>query len=79
MRVSIRKKIIIILINKKEINTMITILIKKIKGFLKIKCKFNLKIKTIEKIFINIKRIFLKINTFEIEDNIKLFLILRKQ
>ena len=44
MRILIRKKKIIILINKNEINTMITTLIKKIKEFLKTKCKFNIKI-----------------------------------
>ena len=31
-----------------------------------------------KKVFINIKKDFLKINIFEIEDNVKLFLILRK-
>ena len=43
MRVSIEKKKIITLINKEETNTMTITLIKKIKSFLKIKCKFNLK------------------------------------
>ena len=57
---------------------MIIILIKRIKSFLKIKCKFNLKIKTIKKRFINIKRDLLKISTFKIKDNIKSFLILKK-
>ena len=73
-----KKKEIIILINKKEKNMIITILIKKIKGFLKIKCKFHLKIKTIKKIFVKIKKNLLKISIFEIKNNIKLFLILKK-
>ena len=73
-----KKKKIITLINKEEINIMITILSKRIKDFLKIKCKFNLKVKIVKKVFINIKRSFLKMSTFEIENNIKSFLILKK-
>ena len=73
-----RKKEIITLINKKEINTIIIILMKKIKGFLKIKCKFNLKEEIIERIFINTKFFFLKINIFEIEHNAKSYLIINK-
>ena len=73
-----KKKKIIILINKEKTNIIITTLIKKIKDFLKIKCRFNLKIKIMKKVFINTKRDFLKINIFEIKDNIKLFLILKK-
>ena len=78
MKILIEKKEMIALINKKEINTIIIILIKKIKNFLKTKCKFNLKENIIEKIFVNIKRNFLKINTFEIEDNVKSYLIMNK-
>ena len=58
---------------------MIITLIKKIKNFLKIKRKFNSKIKEIEKIFINIRKNSLKINMFTIINNIKSFLILKKQ
>ena len=57
---------------------MIITLIKKIKNFLKTKCKFNLKEKIIERIFINIKRGFLKTSIFEIKYNIKLYLIINK-
>ena len=71
MKVSMKKKKIITLINKEKINTMIITLIKKIKDFLKTKYKFNLKIKIIIKVFINIKRDLLKINTFIIINNIK--------
>ena len=78
IKILIKKKKIITLINKKII-IIITTLIKKIKNFLKTKCKFNLKKGTIEKIFVNIKRNFLKINIFEIEDNVKLYLIINKQ
>ena len=55
MRIFIKKKKIIILRNKKEINIMIIILIKKIKDFLKIKCKFNIIKDIIKKIFVKIK------------------------
>ena len=79
MKISIEKKKIITLINKKETNTITIALIKKIKDFLKIKCKLNLKKRIMKKIFINIKKGFLKINIFEIENNIRLFLILKKQ
>ena len=50
MRISIKRKKIIILINKNEINIIITTLVQKIKFFLKIKCKFNSKIEEINKI-----------------------------
>ena len=78
MKILIKKKEIIALINKEEINIITITLIKKIKGFLKIKCKFNLKKGIIEKVFINIKRDLLKISTFKIKDNVKSFLIMRK-
>ena len=78
IKVSIEKKKIVTLIDKKKINVIITTLIKRIKGFLKTKCKFNLKIKIMKKVFMNIKRDFLKVNIFEIEDNIKSFSILKK-
>ena len=45
-----KKKEIITLIDKDETNTMTTTLIKKIKKYLKNKCKFNSKIKIIIKI-----------------------------
>ena len=45
MKISIKKKKNITLINKNETNIIITILIKKIKEFLKRKCKFNSKTK----------------------------------
>ena len=51
---------------------------KKIKGFLKTKYRLNLKERIIEKIFINMKRGFLKTSIFEIEYNIKLYLIMNK-
>ena len=78
MRILIEKKEIIALINKKEINTMIITLIKKIKDFLKTKCKFNLKDEIIEKIFVDIKRDLLRINIFEIKNNAKSYLIINK-
>ena len=55
MRVFVEKKEIITLINKKEINIITITLIKKIKNFLKIKCKFNIEKNIIEKIFVKIK------------------------
>ena len=78
MRVLIKKKKIIALIDKNEINTIITTLIKKIKKFLKTKCKFNTKINEILKIFIKIKREMLSESIFKIIDNVKLFLIFEK-
>ena len=51
MKISIEKEEIIILINKEKTNIMIITLIKKIKNFLKIKCKLNLKKEIIKKIF----------------------------
>ena len=79
MRVLIKKKEIITLIDKNEINTITTTLIKKIKEFLKIKCKLNVKINKISKIFMKIKREMLKESKFKIINNIKLFLIFEKQ
>ena len=52
MRILIEEKKIITLINKNEINTITTTLIKKIKEFLKMKYKPNVKISEILKIFI---------------------------
>ena len=78
MRILIKKKMIA-LINKNEINTIITILIKNIKKFSKTKYIFNSKTKEIAKIFINVKKEFLKISTFKIINNARLFLILKKQ
>ena len=49
MRISIKKKKIITLINREKTNTMTITLIKKIKDFLKTKCKLNLKKKNNEK------------------------------
>ena len=77
MKISMRKKKIITLINKKEINTIIITLIKKIKDFLKIKCKFNLK-KKLKKIFINTKRSLFEMSIFEIKNNARLYLIINK-
>ena len=57
---------------------MTTILIKKIKRFLKTKCNFNVKIDEISKIFIKTKREKLKKSTFKIINNAKLFIILKK-
>ena len=79
MRILIRKKKIIILINKNEINTMTTTLIKKIKEFLKTKCNFNVRINEISKIFMKTKREMLRENTFKIINNAKSFMILKKQ
>ena len=56
MKILIKKKKIITLIDKNEINTITITLIKKIKEFLKMKCKFNIKINEILKIFIKIKK-----------------------
>ena len=53
---------------------MTTTLIKKIKKFLKIKCKFNSKTKKI----IKIKNKVLRKNTFKIMNNARLFLIFEK-
>ena len=78
MRIWIRREKIITLINKKEINKMITTLIKKIKGFFETKCKPNLKNETIEKMLVETKKNLLKINIFKIEDNVKLYLIMKK-
>ena len=78
MKVLIKKKKIIALIDKNKINIMITTLIKKIKEFLKTKCKFKLKIEEIIKIFIKIKREILRENTFKIINNARLFLIFKK-
>ena len=78
IKVLIEKKEIITLINKEEINIITTTLIKKIKGFLKTKCKFNFESEIIEKILINTKRNLLKINIFEIKDNAKPYLIMNK-
>ena len=78
MRVLIKKKKVIALINKNEINTIITILIKKIKGFLKIKCKLNFKINEILKIFMKIRKEMLNENIFKIINNARSFLIFEK-
>ena len=78
MRILIKKKKIITLINKNEINIIIITLIKKIKELLKTKCKFNVKINEISKIFIKIKREMLSESIFKIIDNLKLFLIFEK-
>ena len=78
IKILIRKKKIIILINKNEINSITTTLIRKIKEFLKTKCKFNVKINEISKILIKIKINFLNESTFRIINNIKLFLIFEK-
>ena len=64
MKILIKKKKIIILINKNEINIIITILIRKIKKILKTKCNFNVKINEISKIFMKIKREKLKKKTY---------------
>ena len=69
MKVSIKKKKIITLINKNKTNTMIITLIKKIKEFLKTKCKFNSKTKKIIKIFMKTKKEILRENTFRIMSN----------
>ena len=69
----------IALINKNEINTMIIALIRKIKEFLEIKCRSNLKDETIEKIPVETKRDLLKINIFEIKNNARSYLIMKKQ
>ena len=79
MRVLIEKKKIITLIDKNEINTMTITLIKKIKEFLKTKCKFNVKTNKISKIFMKIKKEMLSESTFKIVDNAKSFLIFEKQ
>ena len=79
MKISIKKKEIITLINKNEINIMTTTLIKKIKDFFETKCKSNLKNEIIEKISIDTKRDFLRVNIFEIEDNAKPYLIMKNQ
>ena len=79
MKVLIEKKEIITLINKNEINIMIIALIKRIKKNLKTKCKFNIKINEILKIFIKIKRKMLSENTFKIINNVRLFMIFEKQ
>ena len=52
MRILMKKKKVITLINRKKINIITIALMKKIKGFLKTKCKFNLEEEIIEKIFI---------------------------
>ena len=74
-----KKKEIIALINKNEINMIIIILIKKIKEFLKTKCRFNFKINKISKVFIKIKREMLNESTFRIINNVRSFLIFEKQ
>ena len=79
MKILIKKKEIITLIDKNEINIMITILIKRIKEFLKTKCNFNVKTNEILKIFIKIKREMLRKSTFKIINNIKSFMIFEKQ
>ena len=66
-------------IDKNEINTITTTLIKKIKEFLKTKCKFNVKTNEISKIFIKIKKEMLKKSTFKIINNAKPFMIFEKQ
>ena len=71
-------KKIITFIDKNEINTIITTLIKRIKEFFKIKYNSNSKTSEISKIFIEIKRKFLRINTFIIIDNVRLFIILKR-
>ena len=78
MRVFVKKEKVIALINKKETNTITITLIKKIKDFLKIKCRFNIKKRIIEKVFIKIKKGILKISIFEIKDNVKSYLIISK-
>ena len=78
MKILIKMKEIIAIINKNETNIIITTLIKKIKEFLKLKCELNSKIDEISKNFIKIKREILKVNTFKITNNVKSFLILRK-
>ena len=57
IKISMKEKEIITSINKKEINIIIITLIKKIKEFLKTKCRFNLKKETIKK-KLNIKKSF---------------------
>ena len=66
---SIDKKKIIALIDKNEINIIMTTLIKKIKKKLKTKCRFNLKTEKITKIFMKIKKEFLKESIFKIINN----------
>ena len=78
MKIFVRKKKIIILINKEETNIIIITLIKKIKSFLKIKCKLNTKKNIIEKVFIKTKKDILKTNIFEIKENAKSYLIINK-
>ena len=78
MKILIRKKEIITLINKNKINTIITTLIRKIKIFLKTKYNLNVKTSEISKVFMKTKREKLKKNIFKIINNIKLFIILKK-
>ena len=80
MKILIKMKKIIIIINKNEINIITTTtLIKKIKEFLKTKCKFNSKIKEITKILMKIKRRILRKSTFRIMNNARSFLIFKKK
>ena len=79
IRVWVGKKEVITLINKNEINTITITFVKKIKEFFETKCKSNLKDEIIEKVLIEIKREFLRINIFEIENSARSYLIMRKQ
>ena len=79
MKILIKKKEVIALIDKNEINIMTTALIKRIKKNLKTKCNLNVKIDEISKIFMKIKREMLKKSTFRIIDNVRSFMILKKQ
>ena len=78
MKISIRKKKVITFINKNEINIITTTLIRKIKEFLKMKCKFNIKTNEILKFFMKIKKEILKKSIFKIIDNARSFLIFKK-
>ena len=78
MKTLIKKKKLIILINKNEINTITTTLIKTIKKNLKMKYRFNSKIEEIAKIFIKTKKEFLRESISKIINNTRLFLILKK-
>ena len=79
IKILIEKEEIITLIDKNEINIITTTLIKRIKRFLKIKCKFDVKTNQILKILIKTKQKMLNENIFKIINNIRSFLIFEKQ
>ena len=78
IKILIEKKEIIALIDKNKINIMIITLIRKIKEFLKTKCKFNVEINEILKIFMKTKREMLNESIFKIINNARSFLIFEK-